>query len=119
MALGCLLTVVVIVPGDLFFERTRNIEVWFGFEIEGRAAMLSAPLHWIFFIVCSWAFWKQRPWIVPVAAGYAFYAAVSHIVWSEVSANGRGWPIGVLQAALISSVGMLLLKYGGSSTRGR
>jgi hypothetical protein len=110
MAAGCLATVLVIVPRDLFFESTRDVEVWLGFEITGLAAMLTAPLHWIFFAVCSWAFWTQQRWIVPVAAGYAFYAALAHIVWSEASPNGRGWPIGLLQAAVISSVGVLLLR---------
>jgi hypothetical protein len=49
---------------------------------------------------------------VPVAAGYPFYAAFSHIVWSAASENGRGWPVGVLQAAAISTVGVLVLLLG-------
>jgi hypothetical protein len=116
MAGGCLLTVLVIIPRDLFFETTREVEVWGGFEITGLAAMVTAPLHWLFFATCSWGFWKQRPWIVPVAAGYAFYAGVSHIVWSETSEHGRGWVIGVAQAAAISSVGVLLLRAGRSTS---
>jgi hypothetical protein len=112
MAVGCMLTALVTLTGDLFIESARNTEVWFGVEVTGWAAMLSAPLHYIFFSVCAWGFWNQRPWIVHVAAGYAFYAGLSHFVWSEVSENGRGWQIGILQAVAISSVGVLLERAG-------
>ena len=47
--------------------------------------------------------------IVPWAAGYLFYVAVSHLVWSEASPHGRGWPIGLVQAAVISGLGYFLL----------
>ena len=32
------------------------------------------------------------------------------IIWSEASPNGRGWPIGLAQAVVISAVGLLLLR---------
>ncbi|TFH24457.1 MAG: hypothetical protein E4H03_03600 [Myxococcales bacterium] len=117
MAIGCMLTVVVTMIGDFFSEGARDTEVWFGFEVTGRAARLTAPLHWAFFAVCAWAFWARKPWIVRVAAAYAFYAALSHLVWSEVSENGRGWSIGLVQAAAISSVGFILLRAGRSVPR--
>jgi hypothetical protein len=116
MAVGCGLTVAVTMFGDFFIANATNTEVWFGFEITGAAARATAPVHWIFFAVCSWGFWSQKLWVVPVAAAYAFYAAFSHLVWSEVSENGRGWPIGLLQAAAISTVGFLLLRAGRRST---
>ena len=47
---------------------------------------------------------------MPWAAGYLFYAALSHLVWSEASPHGRGWPIGLLQALGLSAVGVLLLR---------
>ncbi len=110
MAALCLVTVIFLVPRDLFFPETRDVEVWFGFELRGTAALLTAPIHWAIFAVGAWAFWTRQPWIVPAAAGYAFYIALSHLVWSEVSPNGRGWPTGLLQAAVLSVPGFLLLR---------
>ena len=109
LAVFCLLTVVFLVPRDLFFPETRDVEVWLGFELRGRAARLTAPLHWAIFAVGAWGFWRAKPWIVPAAAAYVFYVAVSHVIWSEASPNGRGWPMGLVQAALISIPGFLLL----------
>lgn len=110
MAVFCLATVAFLVPRDLFFPATREVEVWFGFELHGTAALLTAPLHWAVFCVGAWGFWRQRPWIVPCAAGYAFYVALSHLVWSEASPNGRGWPMGLAQALALSIPGLLLLR---------
>jgi hypothetical protein len=59
------------------------------------------------------AFWTGRVWIVPWAAGYLFHAAFRHLVWSEASPNGRGWPIGLVQALGISAFGFLLLRARG------
>jgi hypothetical protein len=109
LAVFCLLTVVFLVPRDLFQPETRDVEVWLGFELRGRAALVSAPLHWAIFAVGAWGFWRQTPWIVPAAAAYVFYVAVSHVIWSEASPNGRGWPVGLAQAAVISIPGFLLL----------
>lgn len=106
----CLLALLVNVPGDLFSAETRDVEVWLGFEVRGAWALATAPLHWAIFAVGAWAFWTGRPWALPAAAGYVFYVAVSHLVWSEASPNGRGWPIGLLQALAISVVGVLLLR---------
>ena len=51
-----------------------------------------------------------KPWIVPAAAAYVFYVAVSHLIWSEASPNGRGWTVGLVQAAALSIPGFLLLR---------
>ena len=110
MALFCLLTVAFLVPRDLFLAHTRDVEVWFGFELRGPWAWATAPLHWAIFAIGAWGFWRQRPWIVPAAAGYAFYVALSHLVWSEASPNGRGLAVGIAQAALFSIPGLLLLR---------
>jgi hypothetical protein len=110
LAIFCLLTIAFLVPRDLFFEKTRDVEVWLGFELRGRAALATAPLHWLVFAIGAWGFWRERPWILPAAAGYAFYVALSHLVWSEASPNGRGWPIGLVQAAALSLPGVLLLR---------
>jgi hypothetical protein len=109
-AVFCAATVLFLVPRDLFFEATREVEVWGGFELHGRAALLTAPLHWLIFTVGAVAFWRARPWVVTGAAVYVFYVAASHLVWSEASPNGNGWPIGLAQAAAISVPGCLLLR---------
>jgi hypothetical protein len=110
LALFCLATVVFLVPRDLFFAETRDVEVWLGFEVRGLAALLSAPVHWAIFAIGAWAFWTRSPWILSWAAGYVFYVALSHLVWSEASPNGRGWPSGLVQALAIAIPGMLLLR---------
>jgi hypothetical protein len=35
--------------------------------------------------------------------------ALSHLIWSEVSPNGQGWPMGLAQALALSVPGVLLL----------
>lgn len=118
LALFCVLTIAVIAPRDLFLAKTRDVEVWLGFEVRGTWALLTAPLHWAIFAIGAWAFWRQRPWIVPAAAGYAFYVALSHLVWSEVSPNGQGWAVGLAQAALLSIPGVLLWRAHRAQSRG-
>lgn len=108
LAIFCAATVPFLVYRDLFVAHVRDVEVWFGFELRGAAAIATAPLHWAIFAIGAWAFWRERPWILPAAAGYAFYVAFSHLVWSEASPNGRGWPMGLLQAAALSIPGVLL-----------
>ena len=110
LAAFCLATLVFLVPRDLCFAETRDVEVWFGFELRGAAALLTAPLHWALFAVGAWAFWTRRPWIVPSAAGYLFYVALSHLIWSEASPHGKGWRVGLAQAAALSLPGWLLLR---------
>jgi hypothetical protein len=110
MALFCLATVAFLVPRDLWLAEVRDVEVWLGFELRGRTARLTAPLHWAVFLAGAWGFWRQRPWIVPCAAAYAFYVALSHLVWSEASPNGHGWVAGLAQAAALSIPGILLLR---------
>jgi hypothetical protein len=118
LAAFCGLTILFLVPRDLFFAETRDVEVWLGFEVRGRAALLTAPLHWAIFAVGAWGFWRARPWITTAAAVYAFYIALSHLIWSEASPYGNGWRIGLLQAALFSVPGWLLLRAGRSLAAG-
>jgi hypothetical protein len=109
-ALFCVATVGFLVVRDLFVSDARQVEVWFGFELHGRAALLTAPLHWAIFLVGAYGFWFQRAWILRAAAGYSFYIALSHWVWSEASPNGHGWIAGLAQALLLSIPGVLLLR---------
>jgi hypothetical protein len=110
VAIWCFLTVLVTMSSDLFVADARAVEVWFGFEVTGRAAILTAPIHWTIFAVFAWAFWTGRAWIIPWAATYVFYVALCHLVWSEASPHGRGWPIGLAQAVAIAAVGVVLLR---------
>jgi hypothetical protein len=110
LSIFCIATVLFLVARDLFHPESRDVEVWFGFELRGRAALLSAPLHWLIFAVAAWAFWTRRSWILPAAAAYLFYVALSHLVWSETSPNGRGWRVGLVQAVALSLPGFLLLR---------
>ncbi|MDG2303266.1 MAG: hypothetical protein P8R42_01220 [Candidatus Binatia bacterium] len=114
MATLCAVAVVVLLVRDLFIPSTRDVEIWFGFEIHGGWARATAPIHWAIFAFGAWGFWTSRPWIVPLAAYYTFYGAFSHIVWSEVSPHGNGIAIGLIQAAAISAFGILLLRQGRS-----
>jgi hypothetical protein len=115
-ALFCAATVVFLAVRDLFVPSARDVEVWLGFELHGAAALYSAPLHWAIFALGAWGFWRTRPWIVPSAAAYAFYVALSHLVWSELSPNGRGLLAGLAQAAALSLPGFLLLRAWRSRT---
>lgn len=109
LAAFCAGTILFLVPRDLFLPETRDVEVWFGFELRGAAAFASAPLHWAIFAVGAWGAWTRRPWILPAASAYVFYVALCHLVWSEASPNGDGWPTGLLHAGAISLSAALLL----------
>ena len=110
LAAFCLATVVFLVVRDLFVVEVREVEVWFGFELRGTAARVTAPFHWTIFLVAAWAFWRERPWILPTAASYVFYVALSHLIWSGVSPHGHGWPAGLVYAVALSVPGFLLLR---------
>jgi hypothetical protein len=112
LAAFCLLALAVTVPRDLFVAGPRDVEVWLGFELHGAAARLTAPIHWAIFSFGAWAAWTRKPWILTAAAGYAFYVALAHLVWSEASPHGHGIWLGLLQAALLSIPGWLLLRAG-------
>lgn len=106
----CAIGLVTSASRDLLFSEARDIEVWLGFELRGWIALVTAPVHWAILGVGAWGFWTQRARIVRWAAAYAFYVALSHLIWSEASPNGRGWPIGLLQALAISAVAVFLLR---------
>ncbi len=112
LALFCAATVVFLAVNDLRGSAASDTEVWLGFEVHGRAARLTAPLHWAIFGVGAWAFWTQRPWVPFAAALYAFYVALSHLIWSEASPHGQGLWMGLLQAAALSLPGLLLWRAG-------
>ena len=118
LAVFCVASLAFLIPRDLFVARTRDVEVWLGFELHGTAARITAPLHWAIFLAGAYGFWFQRRWILPAAAAYAFYIAVSHLVWSEVSPNGHGWLAGLAQALALSIPGVLLLRAARVAPRG-
>jgi hypothetical protein len=106
LALLCAASVVFLAARDLLVPEIRDVEVWLGFELRGRAALLSAPLHWAIFATFAWAFWCAKPWIWRTATAYVIYVALSHLIWSEASPHGQGWPMGLLQAAGLSLIGV-------------
>src|SRR5262249_32988756 len=114
LGVACALTVAVTLASDCFVPAARDTEVWGGFELHGSLALATAPLHWTIFAIFAWAFWTGRAWIVPWAAGYLFYVALSHLVWSEASPHGRGWAIGLVEAAVIAVAATALLRAGRS-----
>lgn len=105
----CAATVLFLVVRDLFVPEVRNTEVWFGLELRGVLAWVTAPLHWLVFAVGAWGYWFLRPWIWPWASVYAFYVAVSHLVWNVTSPAGGGWTDGLWQLAAFSVPAVLLL----------
>lgn len=109
LAFFCLASVVFLVARDLLLPHVRDVEVWFGFELRGTPALLTAPVHWAIFFAGAWGFWFQRPWILPGATVYAFYIAFCHFIWNLVSPNGSGWLAGVAQAIAFSIPGFLLV----------
>jgi hypothetical protein len=120
LALFCALTVAFTVWRDLFVPHVRDTEVWLGFELRGALARATAPLHWAIFAAGAWAFATARSWAWSAAACYAIYVALAHLVWSEVSEKGQGWPMGLLQAALLSAIAGVLwnLRPRGESAHG-
>jgi len=109
LSVFCAATVVFLVTRDIAFPEARDTEVWFGFEVRGRIAWLTAPLHWLIFGIGAWGFWSQRPWVWPWASIYAFYIAASHLVWNLTSPSGDGWVAGLWQLTLFAIPGALLL----------
>lgn len=109
LAVFCAVTVVFLVARDLLVPPVRDTEVWLGFEVHGGLARATAPLHWLVFGLGAWGFWRLRPWIWPWASAYAFYVAVSHLIWNLVSPSGGGWRSGVGQLVLLSIPAALLL----------
>lgn len=110
LAVLCAATLVVSIVRDLFFPASRAVEVWLGFEITGSLALATAPIHWTIFATGAWAFATGRMAAVPFAAAYLFYAGISHLIWSEASPHGRGWPIGLVQGLILSFLGWALLQ---------
>jgi hypothetical protein len=109
LALFCAASVVFLVSRDLFLPHVRDTEVWFGFEFHGLIARITAPLHWLIFVVGSWGFWRDRSWIWPAAIGYASYVATSHVVWNFMSPSGGGGIAALWQLALFSLPVILLV----------
>jgi len=110
LALLCAGTLGFTLWRDLTLPHVRDTEVWLGFELHGALAQLTAPLHWLIFAAGAYGYARLRPWIWPAAPLYVFYVALSHLVWSEASPKGQGWPMGLLQMAAISLPGWLLLR---------
>ena len=91
-----------LIARDALLPEVRAVEVWFGFEVHGVLALATAPAHYAIFAVGAHGFLRVRPWIWPWASAYAFYIAVSHLVWNLTSEQGGGLHDGLVQLALFS-----------------
>jgi hypothetical protein len=56
LAVVCTIALVITGLSDLLVADARNVEVWLGFEVTGRLAILTAPLHWAILALGAWAF---------------------------------------------------------------
>jgi hypothetical protein len=104
MAALCAFGAALLIYRDLTIPEVRDVEVWLGFELRGRAALLTAPLHWAILGAGAWAWFTQQRWIALATALYLHYVALSNLIWSEASPNGRGLATGLLQAAGFSAL---------------
>ena len=109
LAAFCVATALFLAYRDLFVPEVADVEVWFGVEVHGAAARWSAPIHWSIFAVGAWGFWRGFRATLAWASAYAFYIALGHLVWNGSSPHGGGWPMGLLQGALLSLPGFGLL----------
>jgi hypothetical protein len=74
---------------DIALPDVRDTEVWFGFALRGRAAQLSAPLHWAMLAAGAWAWWTQRAWAARATSVYLAYVALSHVIWSALNPSAE------------------------------
>ena len=109
LAAFCAATVVFLAARDVLLPHVRDTEVWFGFEVHGLAARLTAPLHWAIYATGAWGFWNLRRWVWPWASVYAFSIAFGHLVWNVTSQAGGGFGAGLWQLALFSVPAIALL----------
>lgn len=118
-ALGafCAATTVFLVARDVFVPEVRDVEVWFGVELRGRAAIATAPLHWLLFAAASVAFFRDRTWVWKAAAAYSLYIAASHVVWNFASPSGGGAPSALAQGVLFALPAPALLVLGRRARR--
>jgi len=111
MTLFCAVTLGFLVYRDLTLPDVGQVEVWFGLELHGVWAQLTAPIHWAVFGGAALAFWRRWPPIWPLAIAYALYIALGHLVWNLTSDAGGGLDAGLTQLALfgIPALGIALL----------
>jgi hypothetical protein len=88
MALLCAGSVVYLAARDLTLPHVRDTEVWFGVALRGRAAQLTAPLHWALLAAGAWAWWTQQRWAARATSLYLAYVALSHVIWSALHPAG-------------------------------
>lgn len=109
LALFCAATVLFLAWRDVFVPEARDVEVWFGFELRGGAALATAPLHWALYGFGAWSYWTQKRWVWPWASVYAFAIAISHGIWNFTSENGGGSADAAWQVAFFSLPALALL----------
>ena len=99
----CLYMALIYMPYDIFFKPVAaDEEVWFGFKLEGWAAKLTAPLHWLIYAAGAWGIWHMRRWMWPWGSLYLAQVTIAMLVWNVIDPNGGGWIAGLVAAALFA-----------------
>ena len=83
-------------------------DVWFGFELRGMQAKLTEPLHWAIYGTLTWGFWKERPWVWPLATIYVAQVALAMLVWNLREEDGGGWIMGLGAFAIFAALAVAL-----------
>lgn len=105
----CAYMTFVYVPWDFLSKPVAEAEeVWFGVMLTGMAAKITEPLHWLIYYSGMRGFWRQKTWMHPWAALYAFQIAIGMFVWSILDSRGTGPLAGLLAAIPFLVIGALL-----------
>ncbi len=107
----CLFGTFLFFPYDVLLRPIATTEdVWLGVTLHGGWAKVGAIAHWIVYGAGAFGFWKMRSWMWPWAALWILQVATSHLLWSELSTRGGGWPRGLWQFALFLIPALMLYR---------
>ena len=108
LAVLCVGIAIFLIARDLLLPHVGEVEVWFGIEVHGRWARISAVIHWAIYIAAGIGFWRESRWVWRSAVPYAVYVAASHLVWNLTSPSGGGLMPGAAQFLLFLIPAMVL-----------
>ena len=99
----CLYMTFLYMPFDVFVKPVASDhEIWFGIALTGWWAKATEPVHWLIYAAGAYGFWKMKSWMWPWAAIYAAQVVIAMFVWNVISPHGRGWPGGLIAAAIFA-----------------
>jgi hypothetical protein len=106
----CAVAAYVFIPIDFLWTPTADdVEVWLGVALHGRAAKITAPLHFLIYAAGAYGFWRLKGWMWPWAAVYAGSVAVGSFVWSMNQHGGFwGFVLGLLSGGAVGAVAYAL-----------